>query len=51
MLLMYFIQEHRDYDIMKSSNPELKKVTIRIDLHKQTKQRRQTIQVRICYKK
>lgn len=50
-MLMYSIQEHHDYDIVKSSNPELKKVTIRIDLHKQTKQRRQTIQVCSCYKK
>lgn len=48
MLVMYFIdtlsQEHLDYDILRSSDPELRKVTIRINIYKQ---RRQTIQVRI----
>ncbi|GJZ98481.1 RNA cytidine acetyltransferase 1 isoform X1 [Tanacetum coccineum] len=34
-------KEHNDYDIVKSSNPELKKATVRIDIHKQ---HRQTIQ-------
>ncbi|KAJ0771260.1 putative tRNA(Met) cytidine acetyltransferase [Helianthus annuus] len=34
-------KEHLDYDIVKSSNPELKKATIRINIYKQ---HRQTIQ-------
>ncbi|GJX32812.1 retrovirus-related pol polyprotein from transposon TNT 1-94 [Tanacetum coccineum] len=34
-------KEHLDYDIVKSSNPELKKVTTRINIYKQ---HRQTIQ-------
>ncbi|XP_057962502.1 RNA cytidine acetyltransferase 2-like [Malania oleifera] len=34
-------KEHLDYDVVKSSNPELKKATIRINIYKQ---HRQTIQ-------
>ncbi|KAI3748538.1 hypothetical protein L6452_11677 [Arctium lappa] len=37
-------KEHLDYDIVKSSNPELKKVTIRINIYKQHRQTIQYIQ-------
>ncbi|KAK1421208.1 hypothetical protein QVD17_23378 [Tagetes erecta] len=37
-------KEHLDYDIVKSSNPELKKVTTRINIYKQHRQTIQYIQ-------
>ncbi|KAH9610472.1 hypothetical protein KSS87_005313 [Heliosperma pusillum] len=37
-----FVFEHTDYDVIKSSNPEFKKATVRINIFKQ---HRQTIQV------
>ncbi|KAI3721826.1 hypothetical protein L2E82_32845 [Cichorium intybus] len=37
-------KEHLDYDIVKSSNPEFKKVTIRINIYKQHRQTIQYIQ-------
>ncbi|XP_071734621.1 RNA cytidine acetyltransferase 1-like [Rutidosis leptorrhynchoides] len=37
-------KEHLDYDIVRSSNPELKKVTIRINIYKQHRQTIQYIQ-------
>nr|XP_043632859.1 RNA cytidine acetyltransferase 2-like [Erigeron canadensis] len=37
-------KEHLDYDIVKSSSPELKKVTIRINIYKQHRQTIQYIQ-------
>lgn len=36
------LQEHIDYDVVKSANPEFKKATVRINIYKQ---HRQTIQV------
>jgi N-acetyltransferase 10 len=40
---LFYLQEHIDYDVVKSANPEFKKATVRINIFKQ---HRQTIQVR-----
>ena len=41
--LAFYLQEHIDYDVVKSANPDFKKATVRINIFKQ---HRQTIQVR-----
>lgn len=41
-ILTICLQEHLDYDVVRSSNPEFKKATVRINIYKQ---HRQTIQV------
>lgn len=40
----FSFQEHLDYDLVRSSNPEFKKAMVRVNVYKQ---HRQTIQVGI----
>ncbi|KAK2980376.1 hypothetical protein RJ640_014549 [Escallonia rubra] len=45
ILVYHHSEEHLDYDVVKSPNPEFKKATVRINIYKQ---HRQTIQGLLC---